>query len=81
MKQTDHKELIAQLCDAMGEDLDAPVCREVADHLATCPDCQIQFDTVKRTVNLCREMEHKEKIPSAVWGRLLKKLNLPGSGK
>ena len=77
MNKTAHKELIAQLCDAMGEDIDTPVCREVADHLSKCPDCQNQFNTVKKTVSLCREMEHIEKMPNDVRGRLYEILNLP----
>jgi predicted anti-sigma-YlaC factor YlaD len=77
MKKADHKEIIEQLCDAMGEDLDTPVCREVAEHLSKCPECQAQFDTVRQTVSLCRQLEHIEKIPGDVHSRLFKILNLP----
>ena len=74
--QIDHKEIVKQICDFMGEDLDAPACREVAEHLETCPICQVQLDTIKRTVNLCREMEDNKKIPSDVNERLFKVLSL-----
>jgi hypothetical protein len=60
----------------MGEDLDAPACREVAEHLETCPTCQVQLDTIKRTVTLCREMEDNKKVPAEVNDRLLKVLDL-----
>lgn len=60
----------------MGEDLDAPACREVAEHLETCPTCQIQLDTIRRTVTLCREMEDNKEVPSDVNDRLFKVLNL-----
>jgi predicted anti-sigma-YlaC factor YlaD len=81
MNRSEHEELIAQLCDAMGEDLDAPFCREVAEHLANCPQCKEQFDSVKRTVKLCREHGNQEKIPKDVSARLLKILNLQSSQK
>jgi Holliday junction resolvasome RuvABC ATP-dependent DNA helicase subunit len=74
--QFDHKEIVKQICDFMGEDLDAPACQEVADHLKTCPTCQVQLDTIKRTVTMCREMEDKKKIPKEVNDRLFKVLNL-----
>ena len=74
--QFDHKEIVKQICDFMGEDLDAPACREVAEHLETCPICQVQLHTIKRTVTLCREMEDNKKIPSDVNERLFKVLNL-----
>ena len=57
-----HKQIVKEICDFMGEDIDAPACREVAEHLETCPTCQIQLDTIKRTVTLCREMEENKKL-------------------
>ena len=76
LSKFDHKDVVKQICDFMGEDLDAPACREVAEHLKTCPTCQVQLDTVKRTVTMCREMEDNKKIPSDVQDRLFKVLNL-----
>jgi predicted anti-sigma-YlaC factor YlaD len=72
----DHHEIIKQICDFMGEDLDAPVCKEVAEHIAACPSCQVYFDTVKRTVTLCREIEQDKTIPKQINKRLFKILNL-----
>ena len=72
----DHKEIVKQICDFMGEDLDAPACREVAEHLQSCPTCQVQLDTIRRTVTICREMEDKKQIPSDVNDRLFKVLKL-----
>ena len=71
-----HKQIVKEICDFMGEDIDAPACREVAEHLETCPTCQIQLDTIKRTVTLCREMEDNKKLPTDVNNRLLKVLDL-----
>ncbi len=71
-----HKERIKEICELMGEDLDAPMCQEVLDHLKTCPTCKVYFDTVKRTIFLCREAECPEELPEDVNNRLLEALNL-----
>ena len=76
MKKEHHNELVRQICDFMGEDLNGEVCREVAEHLRNCPQCQVQFDSVKRTVSLYRRSECDEHIPEDVNNRLLKVLNL-----
>jgi len=76
MTSLNHKKMVAQICDFMGEDIDSPACQEVADHLKMCPTCKVYFDTVKKTVTLCRDMEDDKKIPVDVSSRLYKILNL-----
>ncbi len=76
MTSQNRKDLIKQICDFMGEDLDGPACQEVQEHLKECPTCRIHFDTVKKTVTMCQENEPKEKLPEAVNDRLFKVLNL-----
>ena len=71
-----HKEVYKQICDFMGEDLDAPVCKEVAEHLESCPKCKVYLDTVKKTVTICQETEKEEQIPDEIKDRLFKVLNL-----
>ncbi len=60
----------------MGEDLDDPSCQEVLDHLNACPTCKVYFDTVKKTIYLCRELDCPEEMPDEVNDRLLEVLNL-----
>jgi len=76
MKSSHHREIYKQICDFMGEDLDAPACKEVADHLENCPNCKVYLDTVKKTVTICREIEKEETMPEDVKNRLYKVLNL-----
>jgi predicted anti-sigma-YlaC factor YlaD len=76
MTLSDHKKMVEQICDFMGEDIDSPACQEVADHLNMCPTCKVYFDTVKKTVTLCREMDDEKKVPEDVNNRLFKVLNL-----
>lgn len=76
MKESEHQEIIKQICDFIGEDIDAPVCKEVSDHLAACPSCQAQFDSIKKTVSLYRQVEKTQHVPSEVSLRLIKILHL-----
>jgi len=71
-----HEEYIKKICDLMGEDLDDPSCQEVLDHLNACPTCKVYFDTVKKTIYLCRELDCPEEMPDEVNDRLLEVLNL-----
>lgn len=72
----DTEEMVKQICDYMGEDMDSPACKEVQEHLEACPTCKVYFDTVKKTVTLCRQCEEEEKVPDDVKSRLLKVLHL-----
>jgi len=76
MKSPGHKKIYNEICDFMGEDITAPACKEVADHLASCPECKVYFDTVRKTVTLCQELEKTEAVPADVKDRLFKVLNL-----
>jgi len=76
MTNSEHSKIVKQICDFMGEDIDSPACKEVADHLNMCPTCRVQFDTVKKTVTLCREMNDDKKLPEDVNNRLFKVLDL-----
>jgi predicted anti-sigma-YlaC factor YlaD len=76
MKSSLHQEVYKQICDFMGEDLDAPACKEVVEHLESCPNCKVYLDTVKKTVTICREMEKEEAMPEDVKNRLFKVLNI-----
>jgi predicted anti-sigma-YlaC factor YlaD len=71
-----HKEVYKQICDFMGEDLDAPVCKEVSEHLESCPKCKVYLDTVKKTVTICQETEKEKELPQDIKKRLFKVLNL-----
>ena len=80
MKSPKHQNIYDQICDFMGEDLDAHACKEVADHLESCPKCKVYFDQVKKTVTLCREIDKDREVPDEVNDRLFKVLNLNNLG-
>ena len=72
----DREEMVRLICDYMGEDLDSPACREVQEHFDSCPTCKVYFDTVKKTVTLCRQCDEEEKVPDEVRTRLFNVLHL-----
>lgn len=72
----DQKERIKQICDIMGEDLNDPACREVLEHINQCPTCKVYYDTLKKTVFLCRENDCPEELPDDVNKRLMDVLDL-----
>ena len=72
MKKVNQKKIAKQICDYLGEDFDSMICKEVRDHLALCPTCKIYFDTVKKTVTMCKENEKAQKVPDEVSMRYLK---------
>ncbi|MCH7859189.1 MAG: hypothetical protein IID14_05750 [Candidatus Marinimicrobia bacterium] len=70
-------ELKRTICEQLGEDLDAELCEEVARHLADCPDCRAQFDSVTQTVTLYRRTHpNPNHLPHAVEERLYKVLSI-----
>ena len=65
------------VCEQLGEDIDAELCQEVERHLADCPDCTAQFDSIKQTVYIYRKTRpHREDLPGEVEERLYKVLSL-----
>jgi len=60
----------------MGEDLNDPACLEMQEHINKCPTCKVYYDTIKKTVLLCRENDCQEELPNDVNRRLMKVLDL-----
>lgn len=71
-----NEEKIKLICDYLSEDIDALACQEMMEHLKNCPTCKVYFDTVRKTVILCKEIDCPEKLPEDVNNRLLKVLDL-----
>ncbi|TKJ41096.1 hypothetical protein CEE37_05360 [candidate division LCP-89 bacterium B3_LCP] len=76
----DCRPIMERLCEALDEDVSSPICQELQAHLDACPDCSLQVDTIKRTVEIYRSLPI-ENVPEEVEERLLVRLNLPCSGK
>ncbi len=76
MKHVHSKERIKKMCDLLGEDFDSPKCQAMAEQVKACPTCKVYFDTVKKTVLLCKENECDKDLPGDVNNRLMKLLDL-----
>ena len=64
-----------QICEALGEDINCPLCKEIEDHLKNCPKCCAQVDSIRKVVHLYQNQERSE-VPQAIDDRLWKVLNL-----
>jgi hypothetical protein len=72
----DCRPFMDKFCESLGEDPSSQLCRELQEHLEHCPDCTLQVNTIKRTVEIYQAMP-PQTVPGEVQKRLLVKLNLP----
>ena len=66
-----------QLSEYIDGELAAPLCAELEQHLADCPDCQIVVDTTRKTVTLYRRFGQAD-LPAGVSERLWQVLEQAG---
>ncbi|MBU0520106.1 hypothetical protein KKA00_02160 [bacterium] len=76
----DCRPFMDRFCESLGEDPSSAICRELQEHLDKCPDCTLQVNTIKRTVELYQNMP-QPLVPGDVQKRLLLRLNLPCGDK
>jgi len=79
---TECQELLQQLNAYVDGELAAELCQELQQHLDDCPDCEVVFETLTRTVALYRNLdEEPAELPADVEARLFQRLSLsPCSG-
>jgi anti-sigma factor (TIGR02949 family) len=71
------RELLDQLNDYVDGELAAELCRDLEQHMADCPDCQIVYDTLTKTIRLYHTLDDTTaELPPDVEARLLRRLNL-----
>ena len=68
-------QLQSQLLDYLDGEAQEAVCRSIEEHLASCEDCRIVIDTLKKTITLYR-IAPAENVPQEVHNRLVHVLNL-----
>ena len=72
------QELLGQLNDYVDGELAAELCHDLEQHLASCPDCQVVFDTLAKTIKLYHLLgEAPSELPADVEARLMQRLRLP----
>lgn len=63
-------EKVSQYLDG---ELDAHTCEKIRQHLAACPECRDCVDSLRKTIDICRNMP-KTKIPEEMRENLLQTL-------
>jgi RNA polymerase sigma-70 factor (ECF subfamily) len=62
-------ELFARLSEYLDHELDLAVCDHIEQHLQDCPKCQVCVQTLRRTIDLCRNTQ-VQPLPNEVADRL-----------
>ena len=68
-------QLQAQLPDYLDGEARAEICRAIEEHLASCDDCRVMVDTMKKTITLYRNAP-REDVPQDVHARLVRVLKM-----
>ena len=75
MDQESCRHLLDELSDYLDGDASAEMCAEIEQHLAGCTDCRVVVDTLRKTIQLYRELPGPA-MPEAARERLYKSLDL-----
>jgi len=69
-------DLYKQICEYLGCDLNSEPCKQIQDHMAECPNCEVYVDKVRKTVNLYKTIDNCDDIPEDVCNKLFISLNI-----
>jgi anti-sigma factor RsiW len=64
------RQLFEKLSEYIDEELDEMTCKEFEMHLRECIKCSVCHETLKRTVDLCRNM-HSHPVPSTLSDKIM----------
>lgn len=62
-------ELFEKLSEYLDDELSAPDCERIEQHIRDCCHCYICYETLKRTVDLCRSTR-EDPVPQTLASRL-----------
>jgi anti-sigma factor (TIGR02949 family) len=69
-------DLRKKLMDYLDGDLDIKSCEELEAHIAACVDCQINVDTLRKTLEICKKSAMNNPLPSDIRARLYRCLDM-----
>ena len=52
--------LFEKLSEYIDRELDAPTCEDIEAHINACKPCQVCLNTLKQTVDLCKNLERRQ---------------------
>lgn len=73
---TNCQETLQHLNAYIDGELDPTLCALLEDHITACQDCHIVYNTLKKTIHLCRSDGEKISLPPDARQRLLASLGL-----
>jgi len=74
-------EMFKKLSEYIDGELDTLTCKELEEHVKECVTCKSCLATLKKTVNICREMDTNP-VPAEVSQRLKAMIqNMPRQGR
>ena len=76
-----NSDLYKQICEYLGCDLNSEPCKQIQDHMAECPNCEVYVDKVRKTVNLYKTIDNCDNIPEDVCNKLFISLNIDDISK
>jgi hypothetical protein len=53
------KEVMAHICDNLGEDLNSPKCVAIKEHLENCPSCSSYLKSIDTTIKFYKKYNEK----------------------
>ena len=63
MTVSECKDVFARLSEYLDQDLPADLCERIERHIAGCPPCVEFVDTLKKSVEACRDFRVEEEPP------------------
>jgi predicted anti-sigma-YlaC factor YlaD len=70
--------LLGSLSDYVDGAAEDELCAEIERHLASCEDCRIVVDTLRKTITLYKASAGQIQVPEEVRLHLFERLNLEG---
>ena len=70
--------LLGSLSDYIDGAAEDELCAEIERHLASCEDCRIVVDTLRKTITLYKTSAGQTPVPEEVRLHLFQRLNLEG---
>ncbi len=75
------QDILQYLNDYLDEDLESQLCAEFEAHIASCQNCKIVVNTLKKTLQIYHSTGQEISLPKDVQERLHARLNLDSHAK
>lgn len=71
-----NEDLIREICEYMGSDLNSAPCKLIREHMEACHNCEVYVDKIKKTIEIYRYADRQEELPDSVSKKLFACLHL-----